>query len=266
MQQSPRTYKEINNNINQNPNSTVSELGIVNISKKAPKNPTTDDQTPQVERVIGERITERLKNYIKGMLRNLQEQHKLKFSEPDKLFAEVVFSVLNTKEQLTGIENPHHRVNIIAKLLKERRWSTPKGFYNHWDVGQLFKTKEAKRSEDIASQRLSEGALPVTGEGRGEGRHSKAYYEKSCHQSKLQSHGSIRESNRIKGKINQLKGDICSEEKYLTQLQKQSSTKGAVAPSFVDSVAIKIAQMYEKVSSLQDSLQSLLMGTELSSD
>jgi len=46
-----------------------------------------------IEPQIGERISKRLINYIKGMLSNLQTQHDLKFSDPNQLFAEVVFTL-----------------------------------------------------------------------------------------------------------------------------------------------------------------------------
>jgi len=159
-----RTYKEVNNNINQKPNSTVREVCIVNSCQKDLEEKAKNlDKSTRVEKAIGERITDRLKNYIKGTLANLQTQHKLKFSEPDKLYAEVVFSVLNTKEQLVGIDNPHHRVNIIAKLLRERRWSTPKGFYNHWmSVNCLRKKNKLGQMKERKIKRLNGAFVIIT--------------------------------------------------------------------------------------------------------
>ncbi|MGQ3889990.1 hypothetical protein ACQUW5_13290 [Legionella sp. CNM-1927-20] len=91
-----------------------------------------------VEKIIGERIDEQTKNYIKGMMSNLQKQHHIKFSSPEQIFAEIVFTVTN-QAQLKNVETTRHKVQIIAKLLREKRWLTPKGFYNHTDYGYFFK-------------------------------------------------------------------------------------------------------------------------------
>lgn len=130
-------YKDQNNN--SIVNNTVSPTVIVDKLKTNQKN-TNLYPTYAIEHVIGERLEETQKNYIKGMMHNLQHQHGLKFSSPEQLFSEITFSLLN-KEQIPGIETFHHRVNIIAKLLRENRWLTPKGFYNHSDYGQSFRKK-----------------------------------------------------------------------------------------------------------------------------
>lgn len=115
-------------------NNTVSQSYSVNNSKY----PTYD-----VEQQIGERLSTREKNYIKSMMNNLQKNHGVVISAPEELFAEIVFSVLN-EHQLSGIGGLNHKIQIIAKLLRENRWSTPKGFYNHCDFGAQFRKTVSK--------------------------------------------------------------------------------------------------------------------------
>lgn len=131
-------YKDKDINIPVN-NNTVSQPSAVNNLKSTPQNnPQSIYPSYPIETLIGERLTLREKNYIKGMMHNLQKQHSLSFSAPEQLFAEIVFTLLN-KEQLTGIDNFNHRIQIIAKLLRNKTWSTPKGFYNHADFGAFFR-------------------------------------------------------------------------------------------------------------------------------
>jgi hypothetical protein len=121
-------------------NNTVSEKN--NIKTKKIKVHSIYPQYP-IEKVIGERLNQREKNYIKGMMHNVLLQHQVHFSSPEQLFAEIVFTVLNV-EQLSGINNFNHRVQIIAKLLRQKKWLTPKGFYNHADFGAPFRKTTPK--------------------------------------------------------------------------------------------------------------------------
>ena len=134
-------------------NNTVSQPSIVNNLETTLKNTQLETYpTYEIEKQIGERITEIFKNYIKGTMRNLQTQHQLVFSNPEQLFAEIVFSVLNVQNQFPGIIDNHHRINLIAKLLRQKKWRTPKGFYNHWDIGQVYKLKLEK--QDMKQQQI----------------------------------------------------------------------------------------------------------------
>ncbi|WP_419421329.1 hypothetical protein ACNVED_14775 (plasmid) [Legionella sp. D16C41] len=85
-------------------------------------------------------MDERTKNYIKGMMTNLQKNCNVRFSSPEQTFAEIVFCITN-QAQLKHIESLTHKIQIIAKLLRENRWLTPKGFYNHTDYGCYFKSQ-----------------------------------------------------------------------------------------------------------------------------
>ena len=49
-----------------------------------------------------------------------------------------------------------HRLNIIAKLLRENIWKTPKGFYKYSDLGQLVKAKQESSNEEYKAMKLKE--------------------------------------------------------------------------------------------------------------
>ncbi len=244
-----KDYKQTNN-------STVRDDRIVN-NLKTPPNPPTQVQktasttTYPIEPQIGERLTERLKNYIKGMLSNVQTQHDVKYSDPNKLFAEVVFSV--TQEmQWSGIENPHHRVNIIAKLLRQKQWRTPKGFYNQWDIGNLFREQERMRLEkdrpdkqtdvQTTSHLFSDRIKPCLQENE----RLKVRMADEYRYSTTNPYEDNKEQQKLKQSLQDIIITIGSEESYLKQLegwleQKESS----VTRNLIDSVAIKIARLYE---------------------
>lgn len=256
-----KDHNQINNN-------TVSHAGIVNNFEKPIETPTSKSNQSQintypVEVEIGERITPQLKNYIKGMLGNVQKQYALKISDPNKLFAEVVFSVTQDI-QWQGVDNLHHRVNIIAKLLREKQWKTPKGFYNHWDIGQIFREKEQKRFRLAQNQKIQDGGIAnqlvsqklmrerdiATGiESRfnDEYRFSKPkQYEKNI------------EIQKLKSSLNEISLNLCSEESYLRQLESWvTQQKPGVTQALIESVAIKIASLYDKKQALLFTLESL---------
>lgn len=101
-----------------------------------------------VEQLIGERIDEASKNYIKGMMHNLHKQHGVNFSNPEQVFAEIVFAVLNPA-QLQHVETLAHKIQIIAKLSRQKRWCTPKGFYNHADYGAYFERPKDVKTRSV---------------------------------------------------------------------------------------------------------------------
>jgi hypothetical protein len=136
--------KDINSFVN---NTTVSVASFVDKKEKP-----TQSQFPTyaIEEHIGECITVREKNYIKGVMNQIILQDKTLISNPNQLFAEIVFSVTN-ENQIKGITNFNHRIQIISKLVRTRRWSTPKGFANHSEYGRLFKNQEFKQKKNLSS-------------------------------------------------------------------------------------------------------------------
>lgn len=238
------------------------DLNVINNNTVSEKCNVNNFENPgltvyPIEATIGERITDRLKNYIKGMLSNVQKQYDLKFSNPNKLFAEVVFSVTQ-ENHWQGVDNPHHRVNIIAKLLREKHWRTPKGFYNHWDVGQIFRNKERTQMILAQQQKMGQGEtnqrhVPLKNEdkvrleqrGNQEYGFSKApHYEKSVQLQKLNA------------ACKEISLTIQSEESYLRQLEFWlKKGKASVTQEHIELVAIKIAHLYVERQQLSDALE-----------
>ncbi|HGK7610903.1 TPA: hypothetical protein ACJ6J3_09565 [Legionella pneumophila] len=56
------------------------------------------------------------------------EKPHLKISSPQQLKKELIFSLQNKAHQFPGITTLTHCLNIIAKLLQEKKWRTPKGY------------------------------------------------------------------------------------------------------------------------------------------
>jgi DNA-binding Lrp family transcriptional regulator len=128
-------YKEQDCNILNN--NTVSETGTVNFEDNSLETLETNEVPGEasctepakypsyaIEKHLGERLPETTKNYIKGTMKNLNTQHQIAFSNPEQVFSEVVFSLLNVDKQFPGISDMHHRMNLIAKLMREKRWCT----------------------------------------------------------------------------------------------------------------------------------------------
>ncbi|STX81342.1 Uncharacterised protein [Legionella busanensis] len=176
----------------------------------------------QVEKVIGERVEERTKNYIKSMMNNLKQAHLVHFSSPEQTFAEIIFTITN-QPQLKHVETIQHKVQIIAKLLREKRWRTPKGFYNHADYGQYFKQTSDKLIVDINEQNLS----------------------------------SLMTSNSEKSRVLKQKRDalgniqlsIHSEKRYL-EMALQEQQNGIDKKALLTSIKRQLTQLEEEASSL----------------
>ncbi|MFW2535215.1 hypothetical protein [Legionella sp. 28fT52] len=79
-------------------------------------------------------------NIVKGMLLNVQKQHGVKLSSPQKVLDEVVFSLSN-QEQFQNIGTFQHKINIISQLLRTNRWKTPKGFNKYSPDAKRYKEK-----------------------------------------------------------------------------------------------------------------------------
>jgi hypothetical protein len=92
---------------------------------------------------VGERLEEVQKRYIVSVIENLKRDHGLKLSLSSKeLFAQLTFALLN-KAFMPTAKTFRHRMSIFSKLLREGRWSTPKGFYKYSDLGQSIAEKQA---------------------------------------------------------------------------------------------------------------------------
>ena len=221
-------YKEKDSNsVN---NNTVSQACVVNNVKTTPLiSPNAIYPNYAIEKQMGERISERLKNYIKGTMRNLQTQHQLSFSNPEQLFAEIVFSVLQVDNQFTGIFNTHHRINVIAKLLRQKQWRTPKGFYNHWDVGQLYKNKIKK------DETCSKDLLPA------------------IHHHQIQA-----TLKPLLFEHRETLSLIATETRYLSNMEERLIKKpDNITRCIVDNTVIKLARLHEKANLLHQQIKTI---------
>lgn len=253
-------YKETNYKIN---NSTVSHTGIVNNLETETESNPEKRSSPSVvhypiELQMGEQIDERLKNYIKGMIRNLEQQDDLKLSDPNKLFAEIVFSI--TQEvQWQGIGNRHHRVNIIAKLLRQHQWRTPKGFYNHWDLGHYFRQKETKRFEQ-AQQFKKQQTVRVEEASNLDSLSTKAAelryeqrYRDEYRFSKERSYPNKKDEQTRQSALIEVNQTIRTQEKYLNELRVWLEQKRrGITQALLDSVALQIATLYQQKQELTE--------------
>ena len=229
-------------------NSTVSHEGIVNNSDELTKNPSvqaktekTENSEYKIEKDIGERLTSRFKNYIKGVLNNLQSQHNVIFSNPDKVFAEVVFAVTHEDNQLKGITNPHHRMNIIAKLMREQRWRTPKGFYNHWDIGKLFRERDEVKQRCYEAEKQEEGvdATSIAKE-------RKTHFNAA--KSKVEIYKQTQEQKNLKLAIRETEHELKTELRQLDAFKAAfNQGRKGVTQATIDSYELAVSRLYEKV-------------------
>lgn len=241
-------YKD---NIVNTVNSTVSQNDIVNNSEQLIKNPctpptlTTDESESgnKIESTLNEKITERFINYVKGVLKNLQTQHNLQFSNPEKLFAEVIFSVTNTKDQFAGIENLHHRMNIIAKLLREKRWRTPKGFYNHSDIGAQFKEKQHTQKINYQNKKQGQNSLNI------------ALVVPSVNHLKSTSEAYTKQirNNSCITQIKEINIEIQSQKNYLKQIQCGDKSINSTQP-LINSIQLSIQNLHEKRKAVENKI------------
>jgi DNA-binding Lrp family transcriptional regulator len=249
---------------NQDNNNTVRQGGIVNNSE-TPTISQSNKPSPHtypIEPIIGERITERLKNYIKGMLNNVQQQHAAKLSDPNKIFAEVIFSVTQDV-QWPGVDNAHHRVNIIAKLLRENSWKTPKGFYNHWDVGQLFRKKEQQRFALAQTQKTEggEGAYqtepPLSSVHASKNERFRHRFDEEYRYSKVSLYERNTTRKKLEASLNDILQNLQSEESYLNEIRQWAlQKKSSVNQALIDTVASNVARLYEEKQKLIDEIAS----------
>jgi hypothetical protein len=86
-----------------------------------------------------------IKTLVLGTFNNLLSNHHLQLSNPKQVVAEYLFVLLNTTFYMPTVLCFKHRNNILAKLLKQKAWKTPIGFYKHFYLGQSFKAKQSAR-------------------------------------------------------------------------------------------------------------------------
>lgn len=102
---------------------------------------------------IKEEIPEEVKKLVLGTFFNLTFEHKKRFSEPQQVAAEYLFSLINTEFCLPEVGDFKHRNCILAKVIRKNNWRTPKGFFKHFYQGQQFKDKKERRERLLAEEK-----------------------------------------------------------------------------------------------------------------
>lgn len=245
-------------------NNTVNQSHVNYVTKK----PSSSQKTFfAIEKEIGERVTVELKERVKGMLFNVLKDLGEKLEHHEKLFAEVIFSVTND-QQFKGLQCMTKKINSIAKLIRNKQWRTPKGFYNHWDVGQTFKDREEINKQKLQREKLDAALEGVTDpQKRTEiitrlkiSEEYEAQFNKTqrkINHTKWQQPTKSSNENKLKDKLGNLIREIKSETQYLA-LMENAFKQGLsyASKEFIDKVGIKIAELYNQKHEIEQQLQN----------
>jgi len=108
---------------------------------------------------VGERLEDFQKSIIWGAICNLQKQHSKNISNISEFVAWISFSIINAKHQLKKTFNFSHQLNCLMKIARSSQGlQKPRGFHNHWDIGQELKSIQAERSKKHeASKKAGQG-------------------------------------------------------------------------------------------------------------
>ena len=143
-------YKE---DIEHNYEDKINNITFSNSSTKVDKGL---DNYKSIFKQVGERLEEAQKRYIVSVINNLKRDHDLQLSLSNKeLFAELTFAVLN-KTFIPTAKTFKHRISVFSKLLREGRWSTPRGFYKYSDLGQSIADKKELEKSRYESEKVKE--------------------------------------------------------------------------------------------------------------
>ncbi len=245
-----------NNNIN-----TISQHAV-NYGKK--QKASFKKTLFPIEKKIGERVSENLKNQIKGMLYNVLKTQGQELKHNERLFTEVLFAVTN-KAQFKDIECITHRINITASLIRKKQWKTPKGFYNYWDIGQAFKERDEVKRRKMQQEKLEWELLGVADPKRIA--EIKARFEVSMaegsrfdkqKQTIAKQKGQASHQRLLSEKLNQINNEIFTEGKYLKQMEEAlQKSLGYANQELIDSIGIRLAKLYDEHASIESELQNI---------
>ena len=250
------------NNKGDSPNNSTVKHDAVNCGKK--QKASFEKTIFPIEKEIGERISEELKDQIKGMLYNVLKQQGQELKHNERLFTEVLFAVTN-KEQFKDIACVNHRINISASLIRKKQWRTPKGFYNHWDIGQAFKERDEVKRRRTQQEKLDRELLGVTDPQRIA--EIKARFEISiADESRFDKQKETIAKQKEQGarqrllseKLNRISNEIFTEGKYLKQMEDAlEKGLGYASQELIDSIGIKLARLYDEQAIIESELQNI---------
>ncbi len=231
----------INNNIikNNNTNSTENTESKGSVNTVTSLNAKKEKNDKAEINAIGQSLTPTQKRFLLTTINNLQNQGS-NISNPKELFAEIEFSVLDP-HHFAG-KTFTHKVNSIAMLIRNKRWSTPRGFSNHSAKGRELKEAKAQSLSQYYQEKEKLGAKINSKE-----------QQKDCGTVIQLAQGS-----NTKQEANTLRNKLSTETKYLEQL-KQAFSQGApwVKASLVASVEKKINDLNEELNSLGEGVSQV---------
>ena len=151
---------------------------------------------------------------------------------------------MQVKNQFPGVLDNQHRLNLIAKLLRNKQWRTPKGFFNHWTVGQMFKSKLDKQGK-VKEQHHHYASSTHDDESSSACRNDYGASRNATHavinyqlQAKLKP---------LKCEYREVLADITTETRFLNDMESRCLIKpDNITKELIASTAMKIARLYEK--------------------
>ncbi len=138
------------------------DINIITPSEGCEKQEQRYNVPKQVEVIfkkIGEQLPEQQKTDIWAAICNLQKQHKKQISNIAEFTAWVAFSIINARHQLKSAKTFTHQLNQLMVIARSKEGlKKPRGFNNHWDVGQELKQKDEAQIEahELSKRRKTE--------------------------------------------------------------------------------------------------------------
>lgn len=252
------------NNKGNSPNNDISTVSQDDVNCGKKQKASFEKTVFPIEKEIGERVSEELKDQIKGMLYNVLKQQGQELKHNERLFTEVLFSVTN-KEQFKDVDCMNHRINIAASVIRKKQWRTPKGFYNHWDIGQTFKERDEIKRRRTQQEKLERELLGVTDPQRIaeiKARFETSMADESRFDKQKETIAKQKElgarQRQLTEKLNQISNKIFTEGKYLKQMENAlKQGLGYASQELIDSIGIKLARLYDEQSIIESELQNI---------
>jgi len=130
---------------------------INNPSKNALTERVTQEKPPKKKYDIneeGRKLNPLQEKYLEITITNLLESG-VKLSAPQELMEEARFSLLNA-DQFKTVNDFKHKINMISKLVREKKWRKPIGFRNHSKVGKRIKGKHQHREKQQSEKTVEQ--------------------------------------------------------------------------------------------------------------
>ena len=261
------TVPTINNKGNSPNNSTVKH-DAVNCGEK--QKASFEKTVFPIEKEIGERVSEEIKDQIKGMLYNVLKTQGQELKHNERLFTEVFFAVTNP-EQFKDVHCMNHRINIAASLIRTNHWRTPKGLYNPWDIGQAFKERDEVKRRRTQQERLERELLGITDpqliaeiKARFEVKMTDELRFDKQKETIAKQNEKASHQRYLTEKLRQINNEIFAEGKYLKQMDYAlHQGLGYASQELIDNIAIKLASLYDEQKGVEVELQNIRQDWDL---